>query len=222
MRHLQLVCATANPHKLVEIQAILNEAGAAHGITIELLPRPAHLGDVIEDADTLEGNALLKADAVAAAGGLPAIADDTGLEVAALDGAPGVYSARYAGEDATYGDNCRKLLSELAATGSTDRSAVFATVAVVRWPAPHDATVSARGECRGHITETEQGARGFGYDPVFAPEADPQRRTFAQMSEDEKNALSHRGRAFRKLVEILAQYPEPGSGVWSADAPSND
>lgn len=221
MRHLQLVCATANPHKVVEIEAILNEAGREHGITVELLPRPAGLGEVVEDADTLEGNAILKADAVAAASGMPAIADDTGLEVAALGGAPGVYTARYAGENATYADNCRKLIAELAASGSSDRSAVFATVAVVRWPAPHHATVTSRGECRGRIAESEQGGRGFGYDPVFAPEADPQGRTFAQMSEAEKNALSHRGRAFRKLVEILAQYPEPGTGTWSAYSPES-
>jgi len=221
MRHVQLVCATANPHKLLEIQAILDEAGAQHGITIELLPRPADLGEVVEDADTLEGNARLKADAVAAASGMPAIADDTGLEVAALGGAPGVYSARYAGEDATYADNCRKLLAELEASGSTDRGAVFATVAVVCWPAPYHASVTSRGECRGRITESEQGGRGFGYDPVFAPEADAAGRTFAEMSENEKNALSHRGRAFRKLVEILAQYPEPGTGVWSAHSPGD-
>ena len=219
-RHLRLVCGSANPDKVVEIAAVLNDAGREFDLTIELLPRPEGLGEVVEDADTLEGNARLKAMAVATAAGLPAIADDTGLEVAALGGEPGVYSARYAGPDATYADNRRKLLAELAASGSTDRRAEFATVAMVCWPG--GAQVSARGVCQGRIAEAERGARGFGYDPLFVPDNDADGRTFAEMSDAEKNAVSHRGRAFRKLVMILAQYPEPGTGHWSAVSPSGD
>lgn len=218
-RHLRLVCGSANPDKVVEIEAVLNDAGREFDLTIELLPRPEGLGEVVEDADTLEGNARLKAMAVATAAGLPAVADDTGLEVAALGGEPGVYSARYAGPDATYADNRRKLLAELAASGSSDRSAAFATVAMVCWP--DGATISARGVCEGHIAEAERGARGFGYDPLFVPGPDPAGRTFAEMSDAEKNAVSHRGRALRNLVMILAQYPEPGTGVWSAHAPES-
>jgi XTP/dITP diphosphohydrolase len=216
-RHLRLVCGSANPDKVVEIEAVLNEAGREYGLTVELLPRPPGLGEVVEDADTLEDNARLKAMAVSTASGLPAIADDTGLEVTALDGAPGVYSARYAGPDATYADNRRKLLAELAVSGSSDRRAEFATVAMVCWPG--GATVSARGVCPGHIAEAERGARGFGYDPLFVPDSDAEGRTFAEMSDDEKNAISHRGRALRNLVRILAQYPEPGTGHWSTTAP---
>lgn len=219
-RHLRLVCGSANPDKVVEIEAVLNDAGREYGITIELLQRPAGLGEVVEDADTLEGNARLKAMAVATASGLPAIADDTGLEVTALGGAPGVYSARYAGPEATYADNRHKLLAELAASGSADRSAEFATIAMVCWPG--GATVSARGVCQGRIAEHERGARGFGYDPLFVPDSDPTGRTFAEMSDGEKHAVSHRGRAFRNLVMILAQYPEPGTGQWSAVSPPSD
>ncbi|CAB4727035.1 MAG: RdgB/HAM1 family non-canonical purine NTP pyrophosphatase [Actinobacteria bacterium] len=219
-RHLRLVCGSANPDKVVEIAAVLNDAGREYGITIELLPRPDALGDVVEDADTLEGNARLKAMAVATASGLPAIADDTGLEVAALGGEPGVYSARYAGPDATYADNRLKLLAELTASGSTDRSAEFATVAMVCWP--DGASVVARGVCQGHIAEAERGARGFGYDPLFVPDSDPTGRTFAEMSDADKNSVSHRGRAFRNLVKMFADFPEPFTGHWSAVSPPSD
>lgn len=188
----QLVCASANPDKVVEIQAILD------GV-VDLLPRPAHVPDVVEDADTLAGNARLKAEAICRATGLAAVADDTGLEVAALGGAPGVYAARYAGEGVTYADNRAKLLRELAGAG--DRSAVFRTVVVVAYPDGTELIVE--GECPGTITEEEHGARGFGYDPVFAP-ADGDGRTFAEMSDAEKNAISHRGRAFRNLLTALA------------------
>ena len=213
-RRLQLVCGSANPDKVAEIAAVLNDAGREFGITIELLPRPAGLGEVVEDADTLEGNARLKATAVARAAGLPAVADDTGLEVTALNGEPGVNSAYYAGPGASSADNRARLLAELEASGSTDRSAVFATVAMVCWP--DGGSVVARGECRGHIADRERGARGFGYDPLFCPDADPEGRTFAEMSDIEKNAVSHRGRAFRNLVRMFAEFPEPGTGEWSA------
>ena len=190
-----LVCASANPDKVAEIEAILGDA-------VELLARPAGLADVAEDADTLEGNARLKAVAVCAATGRPAIADDTGLEVEALGGAPGVYSARFAGEGATYDDNRAKLLIELAGVPPAERGASFATVALVRWPDGHE--VVARGECQGWISEELRGDRGFGYDPLFVP-ADGDGRTFAEMSEGEKHAVSHRGRAFRLLLGLLDQ-----------------
>ncbi|HUF97435.1 MAG TPA: RdgB/HAM1 family non-canonical purine NTP pyrophosphatase [Ilumatobacter sp.] len=188
----RLVCASANPDKVVEIAAILD------GV-VELLPRPADVPDVVEDADTLVGNARLKAAAICAATGMAAVADDTGLEVAALNGAPGVFAARYAGEDCSYADNRRKLLGELAE--ATDRSAVFRTCVVVCYPDGSELVVD--GECRGTITVCEQGSRGFGYDAVFAPDG-AGGRTFAEMTDTEKNAISHRGQAFRNLLQALS------------------
>src|SRR5262245_15670866 len=185
---VRLVCASANPDKVAEIAAILGDA-------VELLPRPDDVPDVLEDADTLEGNARLKAVAICEATGLPAVADDTGLEVAALGGAPGVYAARYAGEGCTYADNRRKLLHELGE--ESDRRAQFRTVALVRWPDGSELVVD--GVCPGTISPTERGIRGFGYDAVFVPD-EGDGRTFSEMSEAEKNALSHRGRAFRNLL----------------------
>lgn len=191
-----LVCASANPDKVAEIQAILGDA-------VTLLPRPPEVPAVVEDADTLLGNARLKAAAIAQATREPAVADDTGLEVAALDGAPGVWSGRYAGEDATYADNCRKLLAEL--DGATDRRARFHTVAMVVWPDGRE--LAAEGACDGTITSEERGGRGFGYDTVFAPD-DGAGRTFAEMSTEEKAVVSHRGRAFRNLLTLLSLQPE--------------
>ncbi len=189
---IQLVCASANPHKVEEMQAILGDA-------VELLPRPDGVPDVVEDADTLEGNARLKAAALAAATGLPAVADDTGLFVEALDGAPGVHTARYAGDEATDADNRRQLLAELE--GADDRRAAFRTVAMVVWPDGRE--LSADGVCAGVITTVERGATGFGYDPVFAP-ADGGGLTFAELGPEAKHAMSHRGRAFRALLSALA------------------
>jgi XTP/dITP diphosphohydrolase len=188
---MRLVCASANPDKVAEIAAIL-------GPTVELVPRPADVPEVVEDADTLEGNARLKARAVAVATGQPALADDTGLEVAALGGAPGVYAARYSGAGATYADNRAKLLTELA--GGPDRRASFRTVVMVAWP--DGSELAAEGVCDGTIAEQERGERGFGYDPVFVPD-DGDGRTFAEMSDGEKNALSHRARALRNLLSTL-------------------
>jgi XTP/dITP diphosphohydrolase len=190
-RH-RLVCASANPDKVAEIAALLD--GVA-----ELLPRPPGLADVVEDADTLEGNARLKARAVCAAAGLPAVADDTGLFVDALDGRPGIYAARYAGEHATYADNRAKLLAELA--GNERRSAQFVTAAMVVWPDGTELVVE--GVCPGRIAERELGERGFGYDAVFIPD-EGDGRSFAQMTEDEKNAISHRANAFHELLRALA------------------
>ena len=165
-----------------------------------LLPRPADVEDVVEDADTLEGNARLKARAIAAATGMPAVADDTGLEVAALGGRPGVFTARYAGEHATYADNRARLLAEL--DGVEDRRARFRTVAAVVWPDGRE--VLAEGVSDGTIASSERGGRGFGYDAVFVP-SDGDGLTFAEMGEDAKHAVSHRGRAFRALLDELAR-----------------
>ena len=188
---LQLVAATANPHKLVEIAAILGSA-------VELLPRPGDLGEVVEDGDTLEDNARLKAVVVCGHTGQAAVADDTGLEVAALGGAPGVKSARYAGEHADDADNRVRLLNELE--GMADRSARFRTVAVVAFP--DGGEMLAEGMTTGTIAVAPRGDGGFGYDPVFVPDRGDG-RTFAEMSPDEKNAVSHRGRAFRALATQL-------------------
>jgi XTP/dITP diphosphohydrolase len=190
---LALVCASANPDKVAEIERILDDA-------VTLLPRPGDVEDVVEDADTLEGNARLKAAAIAAATDLPAVADDTGLEVVALDGRPGVFTARYAGVGATYADNRSRLLAEL--DGVDDRRARFRTVAAVVWPDGRE--LLADGSCDGTIASSERGGRGFGYDPVFIPD-DGDGRTFAEMDDAAKHALSHRGRAFRSLLERLAR-----------------
>jgi XTP/dITP diphosphohydrolase len=189
----RFVLATANPGKVAEIQAIL-------GDRVEVLPRPADLDDIVEDAPTLEGNARLKAAAVAEHAGLPAIADDTGLEVEALGGKPGVRSARYAGEDASDAENVAKLVAALA--GSANRRARFRTVALARWPDGRE--VLCEGICEGRIADAPRGSRGFGYDPVFEPAAG-QGLTFAQMSVVEKDAVSHRGVAFRALAESLRE-----------------
>lgn len=194
---MRLVVASANPDKVAEIAAILEPAG------VELEPRPASVPEVIEDADTLEGNARLKAVAIADAVGAAAVADDTGLEVDALGGAPGVFSARYAGEAATYADNVAKLLAELDRVGAAapaQRRARFRTVALVRWPDGRELAVS--GVVEGHISDLPRGDAGFGYDPVFVPDGCGD-RTFAEMGAAEKHAVSHRGRAFRALAEAL-------------------
>lgn len=189
----QFVCASANPDKVAEIQTLLADV-------VDLLPRPESIPDVVEDADTLIGNARLKAAAIVEATGLPAIADDTGLEVDALGGAPGVYTARYAGEGCSYEDNRTKMLAELA--GADQRTAAFKTVALALWP---DGTeVAAVGVCAGTITTEERGEAGFGYDAIFAPD-EGAGRTFSEMGTADKHAVSHRGRAFRALLDELGQ-----------------
>jgi len=190
------VLATANPDKAAEITEILEAA-----LPVDLVPRPVEVGEVDETGDTLTENARLKARALAEATGQAAVADDTGLEVDALGGAPGVWAARYAGEGATYADNVAKLLAELATVATGDRRARFTTVAMVAFP---DGTeVVAEGTVEGTIAEAARGQAGFGYDPVFVPEGSGG-RTFAEMTPAEKHALSHRGRAFRALGAALA------------------
>jgi XTP/dITP diphosphohydrolase len=194
---MQLVCASANPDKVMEIKSVLAPLG------IEVRPRPDDVGEVVEDAPSLEGNARLKASAICEATGLPALADDTGLEVDALGGAPGVRSARYAGEDATYTDNVMKLLDALSdLPDPEDRLARFRTVVLVCFPDGRE--VTAAGWVDGAITLGPRGHNGFGYDPVFEPiEGDG--RTFGELTAEEKNGLSHRARALRALAELLHQ-----------------
>jgi XTP/dITP diphosphohydrolase len=198
---LVLVLASANPDKVAEIAAVLSAA-----LDVELLPRPASVPDVEEDGETLLDNARLKARALVVATGTAAVADDTGLEVDALDGAPGVLSARFAGADATYADNVAKLLRELDALPDRggERRARFRTVAFAAFP---DGTeVWAEGAVEGLILGEARGTQGFGYDPVFVPR-DGDGRSFAEMDADEKHAISHRGRAFRALADSLATSP---------------
>jgi XTP/dITP diphosphohydrolase len=193
----RLVCASANPDKVREIEQILDSCG----VSIE--PRPSSIPDVVEDAPTLEGNARLKARAISDATGLSALADDTGLEIDALGGAPGVRSARYAGEPSDSSCNIAKVLRELERVGAVapeQRRARFRTVILVRWTDGSETVVE--GIVEGHIAMQSMGENGFGYDPIFVPdEADG--RSFAQMSSESKHAVSHRGRALRALVEAL-------------------
>ena len=191
---LRLVVATANPDKAREIEAVLRDSG----LDVDLVARPDEVPEVEETGATLEENARLKAEALRDATGLAALADDTGLEVDALDGAPGVYSARFAGPDATYADNCEHLLAALAAT-PVPRTARFATAIVVALADGRE--LVARGEVDGTITTTPRGDGGFGYDPVFAPTGSP--LTFAEMTPEAKHAISHRGRALRAAAAAL-------------------
>ena len=195
---MRLVLASANPDKAAEIAAILSGAVP----DLDLAPRPADLADVDETGTTLLENARLKAAAIAAATGEAAVADDTGLKVDALDGAPGVYSARFAGEGATYADNVAKLLKELDGVAPDRRTARFETVALVRWPDGRE--VAATGAVEGVIATSARGDCGFGYDPIFVP-GEGDGRTFAELRPEEKHALSHRGRAFRALAAELAR-----------------
>jgi XTP/dITP diphosphohydrolase len=190
---VRIVLATGNTEKAVEIAEVL---AAVEGL--ELVPRPTDLPQPEEDGATLLDNARIKARAVMEATGEAVVADDTGLEVAALDGAPGVYSARYAGPGATFEDNIARLLAELEQV--TDRRARFRTVALVTLPGGGE--LVGEGACDGVISQAPRGAGGFGYDPVFVPDGGGG-ATFAEMSRAEKTALSHRGRAFRGLARRL-------------------
>ena len=189
--------ASANPDKVREIAAILESVRPGG---FDLAPRPASVDEVVEDGETLEDNARLKAVAVCEAAGEGAVADDTGLEVEALGGAPGVYTARFAGEHATYADNVAKMLADLTGVPEEERTARFRTVALVRYP--DGSEVVAEGVVDGRIATEARGDRGFGYDPLFIPD-DGDGRTFAEMTPAEKHAVSHRGRAFRALAEAL-------------------
>jgi XTP/dITP diphosphohydrolase len=201
---IELVVASANPDKAAEIAAIL---GSVPGLRLH--PRPADVPDVEETGATLVENARLKAVALMEATGMAAVSDDTGLEIDALGGAPGVYSARYSGEHATYAENVSKVLAELDRVGATSpaqRAATFRSVAFVAYP--DGGEMWAEGTVAGVIAPRAVGGAGFGYDPVFVPD-DCGGRTFAQMEAEEKHRVSHRGRAFRALAELLGA--DPGS-----------
>jgi XTP/dITP diphosphohydrolase len=188
------VLATANPHKTEEIRQVLAS------FDVELLPRPSDVPDVDETADTLEGNALLKANALALATGVAALADDTGLFIDALGGQPGVYSARYAGEGATFDDNVNKVLEELDGVEASKKSARFRTV--IALANPDGTSWWVDGVVEGTILPDRRGEHGFGYDPIFAP-LGAGGRSLAELSPDEKNAISHRGNALRAFAERL-------------------
>ena len=192
---VELVVASANPDKAAEIESILAEA---LGDAVRLSARPGGISDVEECAETFEGNARLKAAAVTAATGLGSVADDSGLEVDALGGVPGVRSARYAGEGASYADNVTKLLHALS--GVLDRGARFRTVAVARFADGRE--LVCEGTIEGSIATAPRGHGGFGYDPVFVP-TEGDGRTFAEMTASEKHAISARGRALRALAVRL-------------------
>lgn len=193
----ELVLATRNRHKGEELVAILSDLG----VTIHTLDEFPNAPDVVEDGDTCEANAVKKARAIAEFTGLPAVADDTGLEVDALGGRPGVYAARYAGEDATYDDNCRKLLRELMGVPREQRTARFLTVAAVALPS--DGARTTQGILKGMIAEEPKGTLGFGYDPVFLiPELG---KTLAQLSAEQKNTISHRAKAFTQAKDLIRE-----------------
>ena len=189
------VVATFNRDKAAELHALLALPD------VELVTLADWPGAVApaETGDTLRATARIKALAAVALTGLPAIADDTGLEVDALNGAPGVHAARYAGPKATYAENVAKLLRELAGVPPERRTARFRTVCYAAWPDGME--MSADGVLAGTITEAPRGANGFGYDPVFVPKGET--RSYAELTDDEKNAISHRARAVRVLRKIL-------------------
>ena len=190
---LVVVAATANQHKLDEMRAVFGDA-------IDVLPRPDEVPEVVEDAASFVGNARLKAIAIAEASGRPALADDSGLEVDALGGAPGVESAYYGGGDHDDAANRARLLRELADVADDDRTARFRTVMVLRWPDGRE--VVADGACEGVIGHNERGDQGFGYDSLFVPNESPG-RTFGEHAPEEKNAISHRSRACQALLVAL-------------------
>lgn len=193
----KLVFASNNTHKLAEIRSIL--AGRVEVISLSDID--CH-DDIPETADTLEGNALIKARHIWEHYGLYCFADDTGLEVEALDGAPGVYSARFAGEKATFEDNITLLLERLKGVPAPRRAAFRTVIALIDEYGTH----LFEGSVAGEITEERLGGQGFGYDPVFLPEG--QTKTFAQLTESEKNSMSHRGRAIQKLASYLCALHE--------------
>ncbi|HVQ24102.1 MAG TPA: RdgB/HAM1 family non-canonical purine NTP pyrophosphatase [Planctomycetota bacterium] len=192
---MKFIVATFNREKAAELHALL----ALPDVELVALADWPGATSPEETGDTLLANARIKARAAAALARLPAIADDTGLEVDALGGAPGVHAARYAGPNASYADNVSKLLRELADVPTERRTARFRTVCFAAWP---DGTeMSADGVLAGTITTAPRGANGFGYDPVFVPKGEA--RTYAELSDEEKNAVSHRARAVRMMRRLL-------------------
>lgn len=194
----RLAIASQNPHKLRELGRVCVDWPVAW-VTVRTHDGP--WPDVDEPHDSYRENALAKAREVARALGVPAIADDSGIEVDALAGGPGPRSARFAGEGATDAENLAKLLAEIRAAEPAQRTARYRCVAAIAWPDGRE--LSAEGVCEGTLVAVPRGARGFGYDPAFVPEGES--RTMAELGDDEKDAISHRGRAFRALRELLAR-----------------
>ncbi|MDN4592656.1 XTP/dITP diphosphatase [Polycladomyces subterraneus] len=195
-RWSEVVLATRNRHKTEEFDAVLRRE---LGLPVVDLTQVAGIPDVVEDGDTFEANAIKKAETAMRALDRPVIADDSGLVVPALNGAPGVYSARYAGSNATDEDNNRKLLAELNRKPEKNRDAMF--VCVIALAVPGEETRVVRGECHGRIVDQPRGEYGFGYDPLFfVPE---EGKTMAELSPERKNEISHRARAIEKLLELF-------------------
>ncbi|MDP6090026.1 MAG: RdgB/HAM1 family non-canonical purine NTP pyrophosphatase [Candidatus Neomarinimicrobiota bacterium] len=201
-RRQTLVLATHNPDKQTEMNAVLSDLG----LDVIGLDQYPEIDDIPENGTTLLENALIKARAVHLKTGFPALADDTGLEVDALHGAPGVYSARFAGEDATYQDNVKKLLSVMAGVSRQNRTARFRTVVAL---IDSDTELWTEGIIEGLITREQRGAGGFGYDPIF--EAADTGKTFSEMSAAQKNEISHRARALQKMrKKLITVFEEKG------------
>ena len=189
----EIVFATNNPNKVREVKQMLSDTYVIHS-----LEEIGFVQDIPETEETLEGNALLKAQTIADFAKLPVLADDTGLEIDCLDGRPGVYSARYAGERCSPKDNMQKVLTEME--GESERKAKFRTViAYISGDHQH----LFEGKVEGYILHEKRGEEGFGYDPIFVPDGFD--ITFAEMSASQKNQISHRARAVSKMVEFLNQ-----------------
>jgi XTP/dITP diphosphohydrolase len=202
---MRIVLATGNRHKRQELVALLQDVN----VTIQTLDDFPDAPQVIEDGETCEANAIKKAVEIARYTGLPAVADDTGLEVDALGGRPGVYAARYAGDHASYEDNCRKLLHELREVPQAKRQARFVTVAAIALPTGK--TMTVKGTLEGYIAEEAAGIHGFGYDPLFVvPEY---QQTLAQLPLGIKNKISHRARAFEQAKDLLRKMMMEGHSV---------
>jgi len=191
----QILLATNNKHKVTEIKDIIGKSDyeliTLSDLNLEI--------EVIEDKDTLEGNAIKKAEEVFLHSTIPVLADDTGLFVDAINGEPGVFSSRYAGVNATYNDNCKKLLEVMKDVPEEKRTAYFKTI--VCYYKNENSPMIFEGICRGRISNVYRGDKGFGYDPLFIPEGFD--KTFAEMSEKEKNFISHRSKAFMNLRDFL-------------------
>lgn len=194
----RIVLATRNEKKVPEIRHILELAGTK--IDLLSLAGFPDAGDVVETGLTYEDNALLKARAAAEATGLPALADDSGISVDALNGMPGVFSGRWAGRHGDDVANLELLLGQVADVPDEHRGAAF--VCVAAFVTPDGDEVTEEGRVTGHLIRNPRGTGGFGYDPIFVPDGDS--RTTAEMTADEKNAISHRGRAFRAIAAHLA------------------
>ncbi|MCS5615788.1 MAG: XTP/dITP diphosphatase [Candidatus Marinimicrobia bacterium] len=191
---MQIVLATHNRGKMKEMSSILAHL-PVNLLTLDDFPQ---IGEIPETGETLKENAFIKAETVHQKTGLPALADDTGLEVDALDGAPGVHSSRYDGETATFEDNCRKMMQEMDGIPAEERTARFHTVIAFVSDSGNEWT---EGMVEGRILEKKQGDGGFGYDPLFY--YPPLKKTFAELNSEQKNNISHRGKALRNFCQIL-------------------